>query len=129
MGKVNLSSGGVRANVRAGEEIPADTLFKYSAVVNEVEVCGAGEEADGLCLVAVAEGEILNMEGTCYARTTTGVFDEVTINDTFTCGSEFMSDANGQIVSYSSGGDNRPLGKFLSTGSTGQTGKILFYSK
>ena len=129
MATASLSSGGVRANVRAGEDLPASTLFKYSSTENEVTLCGSGEEADGICLEAVASGELLNMEGVCYARKTTGVFDGVTIQSNFTAGNEFMSDASGQIVNYVVSGDNRALGKYLSSGSTGETGKVLFYSK
>lgn len=129
MAQVNISSGGVRANVRAGQDLPADRLFKYSSVENEVTLCGAGEEADGLCLDAVVAGEMLNEEGICYARKTTGVFSDVTIGSNFTCGGEFMSAADGVITAYVAADDNRPLGKFLSTGVTGATGKILLYSR
>jgi len=50
MDKVRLSSGGVRANLQAGENIPADRVWKYSDVENEVVLCDSGEEADGICL-------------------------------------------------------------------------------
>lgn len=130
MGVCNLSSGGVRANVRAGEDIAADRLFKYSSTENQVSLCGDGEEADGICLAAVLEDEILNSEGgQCYARKTSGVFSEVTIASNFTCGNEWMSSATGTVTAYSASGDKRPLGKFLSSGSTGETGKISFYAR
>lgn len=129
MASVNLSSGGVRAGVRAGADLPADRLFKYSSIENEVVLCGAGEEADGIVLAEVLSGEILNAEGVCYARKTTGTFSDVTIGSNFTCGAEFMSAADGVITAYVAASDNRPLGKFLSSGSSGETGKILFYSR
>jgi hypothetical protein len=75
------------------------------------------------------EGEILNFDGSSYSRKTTGVFDEVTIASNFTAGGEWMASATGTITAYVNSGDNRALGKFLSSGTTDQTGKILFYSK
>ncbi len=129
MGSVNISPGGVRANVMAGEALPTDTVWKYSSTVNRVELCGSGEEADGFCLSEVASGELLNDEGICYSRKTTGVFEEVTIDTNFTAGNEWMSSATGTVTAYVVSGDNRPLGKFLSTGLAAATGKISFYSK
>lgn len=129
MGVANISGGGLRANLRANATLPADRLWTYSSVVDETTLCGAGEECDGIVLSEIASGEIMNSVGSAYSRKTTGVYSEVTINDTFTTGNEFMSDANGQIVNYVNAGDNRPLGKYLSSGLGGEQGKILLYSK
>jgi len=129
MGVVNLSSGAVRSNVRATEDIAADTVWKYSATENEVELCGSGEEADGICLAATLQDELLNAEGTNYSRKETGVYSEVTIASNFTAGGEWMSGASGVITAYVVSGDNRPLGKFLTSGSSGETGKLTFYGK
>ena len=46
MPEVNISSGGVNANVRAGEDIDASRVWKYGSTENEVILCGSGEEAD-----------------------------------------------------------------------------------
>mgnify|MGYP001354400763 CR=1 FL=1 len=129
MPTVNLSSGGVRANLRAGEDIAASTVWKYSSTENEVTLCGSGEEADGICIAATAEAELLNTEGENYSRKETGVFSDVEIASNFTAGGEWMSGASGVITAYVASSDNRPLGKFLSSGLSGATGKITFYSK
>lgn len=126
---VNLSSGGVRSNVRAGENIAASRVWKYSATENEVTLCGSGEEADGICLADTLSGEIMNTDGVNYSRKDTGVFSEVTIASNFTAGGEWMSGASGVITAYVAAGDNRPLGKFLTSGLATETGKITFYSK
>jgi len=105
------------------------TLWKYSSTENEVVLCGSGEEADGLCIADTLNGEILNADGENYARKETGVFDEMTIASNFTAGGEWMSGASGVITAYVVSGDNRPLGKFLTSGLSGATGKITFYSK
>lgn len=129
MGKCNLSSGGVRSNLRAAVEIPADRVFKYSSTVNEVELCGSGEEADGLCLAEVLTGEILNASGgQCHSRKDTGVFDNVTVSGEITVGGEWMSGASGVVTAYVAAGDNRPLGKFVADRGDG-TAKVTFYSK
>lgn len=129
MGVCNLSSGGVRANVRAQEDIAADRVFSYTTTENEVALTGSGEEADGICIAEVVEGEILNASGgACYARKETGVFDDVAVTGAITVGGEWMSGANGVITAYVAAGDNRPLGKFLADRGDG-TAKVTFYSK
>jgi hypothetical protein len=127
--EVTLSGGGPPSNVRAGETLPASTLWTYGSTENEVVLCRSGEEADGITLADVVEGEILNLEGVCYARKTTGIYDGIAIASNFTAGGEFMSGASGVITAYVAAADNRPLGKFLSSGLANETGRILLYSR
>ena len=129
MGKCNISSGGVRSNLRAAIDIPADRLWKYSTVQNEVTLCGSGEEADGICLAETFAGEILNADGgSNYSRKETGVFDEVAHDGTLvTIGAEWMSGALGVLTAYVAAGDNRPLGKVVAIHDS--TVKVTFYSK
>lgn len=129
MATVNISGGGMRANVRSGQALPANRLWKYDTIVNETTLCGAGEECDGIVLAAIEQGEIMNSVGSAYSRKTTGVYSDVTISANFACGGEFMSDGEGQIINYVAAGDNRALGKYLSTGLVSATGKVLLYSK
>ena len=127
--QVRLSGGGPPSNVRAGENLLASTLWKYGSTENEVLLCGSGEEADGITLADVVAGEVLNLEGVCYARKTTGIYDDITIDSNFTAGGEFMAGAGGVITAYVAESDNRPLGKFLTSGLANATGRILFYSR
>lgn len=137
MAKCNLSSGGVRSNLRAAVDIPADRLWKYSTTVNEVTLCGSGEEADGLCITDTLQDEILNADGgSNYSRKETGVFDEITNDGTLTVGAEWMCGASGVITAYVAAGDNRPLGKVLRVYDdevvgevTIHTAEVTFYSK
>lgn len=130
MGKVNISGGGVRANVKALVDLPADRLWAYSAVDNEVQLCGAGAEADGITLESTVAGELLNAVGVNYSRKNTGVYADVNIVSIHTAGDEFMSNANGQITDHT-GTDltNRALGKFLTSGAANTTGKVLLYGR
>lgn len=105
------------------------SIRKYSTSTNEITLCGSGQEADGICLAETMTGEILNFEGTNYARKTTGQYDGVTIAAAFQCGDELMSGENGVITPYVAAGDNRPLGKFLTSGSSGETGRIVIYGR
>lgn len=127
--QVRLSGGGPPSNVRAGDDLPASTLWKYSSTENEVVLCGAGEEADGIVLADIVQGEVLNLEGVAYSRKTTGIYDGLTIASNFTAGGEFMSGASGVITAYVAAGDTRPLGKFLTSGNNGETARVLFYSR
>lgn len=129
MPKICIPSGGSPGHVRAGEAIPASRVFKWSNVENEVVLCAQGEEADGICLSGVLENEVLNDEGLCQWRADTGVFDEVEIASNYTAGNEWMAGANGVITAYVASGDNRPLGKFRTSGLAGTTGKITFYGE
>jgi hypothetical protein len=130
MDKVRIPSGGVRANVRAGEDLPADTLWKYSTTENEVTLCGSGEEADGICLSATLQDEILNQGGgSNYSRKDTGVYDNLSHDGTLTTiGAEWMSGASGVLTAYVAVGTNRPLGKVLAVNED-DTVKVTFYSK
>ena len=127
--QVRLSGGGPPSNIRASEDLPASTFWRYGSTENEVGLCGAGEEADGIVLADIVQGEVLNLEGVAYSRKTTGLYDGLTIASNFTAGSEFMSGASGVITAYVVAADNRPLGKFLTSGLSGETGRILFYSR
>lgn len=129
MPTIKIPSGGSPGHVRAGEAIPASRVFKWTNVENEVVLCASGEDAEGICLSGVLADEILNDGGVCQWRATTGVFDHMTINSNFTAGGEWMSGANGVITAYVVAGDNRPLGKFRSSGLASGTGKISFYGK
>lgn len=129
MAKIRIPSGGSPGHVRAGEALPASRVFKWSNVEDEVVLCASGEDAEGICLSGVLEGEILNDGGVCQWRATTGVFDEVTINSNFTSGGEWMAGADGVITAYVAAGDNRPLGKFRTSGLAGSTGKLSIYGK
>lgn len=124
--QVNISSGGFRSNVRAGLAIAADHVFRYSSTPNEVETCGAGEEADGIALEECPADSIL--PGKVFARCCTGVFDKVEYQGVLVIGGEWMSDASGHVSPYVAAGDNRPLGKVLNVYDDG-TAKISFYSK
>ncbi len=126
MDKVRISSGGPRANVRAGEDLPEDRVWKYSTTENEVTLCAIGEEADGICLSETLADSILNDTGVNYGRSYTGVFDNVTVSGSVTVGGEWMSGASGVIQAYSASGDRRPLGKVLKDYGDG-TAKIIFY--
>ena len=88
MGKVVITSGGSPGHVRAGQAIPADRVFKWSNVVDEVVLCNEGEECDGICLVGVLNEEVMNVGGECYWRQTTGVFSEVVIASNYTAASK-----------------------------------------
>lgn len=129
MGQVNIPSGGMRANVRAFETIPTDTVWKYGQFENEIWKCGGGEEADGICLAEVTAETICNNTGICYSRKTTGVFDDVTYSGTLTVGSEWMSGAAGEVVAYIAAGDNRPLGKVLAVDDTTSKAKLSLYAR
>ena len=131
MGTIALSGGGPTANVRAGVDIAADRLFKFSTTTeNEVVLCGSGEEADGICLEASTVDELLNVSGLCQTRKQQGTYDTVNINAAIAVGVEIMSDGTGQIIAYVNSGDNRPLGKMLTaTTGAGQTAKILIYAR
>ena len=131
MGSIAISGGGPTANVRAAVDLAADRLFKFSTTRdNEVELCGSGEEADGICLEASAADELLNVSGLCQMRKQQGIYADVAINAAIGVGSEIMSDSTGQIIAYVNSGDNRPLGKMLSaTGAAAETAKILIYAR
>lgn len=128
MDKVRIPSGGMRSNVRAGEDLPADTVFKYDSDENEVVLCGQGEEADGICLSACESGQILNQSGVCYGRSVSGVYDNIAVSGAVTVGAEWMSGASGVITAYSASGDRRPLGKILKVNAD-DTVKLSFYGK
>ncbi len=126
---IRIPSGGSPGHVRAGEDIAHSRVFKWSNVEDEVTLCGSGEPADGICLEAVLESEVLNDEGKCQWRATTGVFDGVDIASNHTAGGEWMAGANGVITAYVVAGTNVPLGKFRTTGLADETGKITFYAQ
>lgn len=131
MGSIAISGGGPTANVRAGVALAADRLIKFSTTLeNEMELCGSGEEADGICLEASTADELLNVTGLCQMRKHQGIYDTVAINAAIAVGVEFMSDANGEIIAYVNSGDNRPLGKMLTaTAAAAETAKILIYAR
>ncbi len=126
--KIRRPSGGPVGEYVAGEELTADHLAKYDSHEKRVVLCDSeGEEADFLvledCPADAAIGPYVQ------ARTTTGIFEGVAIASNFTAGGEWMTDVNGAITAYAAAADKRPLGKFLSSGLSGETGKISFYSK
>ena len=128
MGKVIIPSGGSPGHVRAGQAFPADRVFKWSNVEDEVVLCDEGDECEGICCVGVLNEEVMNVGGECYWRQTTGVFKDVVIASNYTTGGEWMASTGGAITAYVNSGDNRALGKFRTTGVGGTTGKITLYS-
>jgi len=126
--KIRRPSGGPVGEYFAGTALTADTCAKYGTTEKEIVTCDTiGEEADFLVL---EDCDLDSVPGpSVQARTTTGIFEDVVIASDFVCGGEWMTAADGTITAYVTSGDRRPLGKFLSSGSAGETGKISFYAR
>lgn len=126
--KIRRPSGGPVGEYFAGEELTADHLAKYDANEKLVVLCDSeGEEADFIVLETCPIDSPIGPY--VQARTTTGIFEGVAIASNFTAGGEWMVTSSGAITAYAAAADKRPLGKFLSSGLAGETGKISFYSK
>ena len=109
--KIRRSSGGPVGEYFAGEQLTADHLAKYDSTAKTVVLCNAeGEEADFLvldtCPADAAIGPYVQ------ARTTTGIFEGVTIQGNFTCGAEWMTDSSGRIVAYAAAADSAHWANF-----------------